>query len=258
VNHRNPSLFIAAIVLLGLSLATRGDSAVVPRQISIDRLPPVMLWAWERPEDLRFLDPNKAGVAYLAGTLTLRGDTVDFYPRQQPLRVPPGTKLVAVVRLEISSREIPALSEEQMQEAAERIVQAATATRVEAVQVDFDAKSSERLFYRELLWELRGRLPENLGFSITALASWCMGDRWIAPLPVDEAVPMLFDMGVDHERITTHLTSGGDFRSALCRRSAGLATYDHPIQFPANRRLYLFHSRPWTEKVLAKVLSEVK
>ena len=30
---------------------------------------------------------------------------------------------------------------------------------------------------------------------MTALASWCLSDRWISDLPVDEAVPMLFQMG---------------------------------------------------------------
>ena len=28
--------------------------------------PPVMLWAWEAPQDLRALDPSRTGVAFLA------------------------------------------------------------------------------------------------------------------------------------------------------------------------------------------------
>ena len=34
-------------------------------------LPPVILWAWERPEDLEFLNSQRFGVAFLAQTLTL-------------------------------------------------------------------------------------------------------------------------------------------------------------------------------------------
>ena len=38
--------------------------------------PHVFLWAWERPENLEFLDPHIAGVAFLARTVCLRGGTV--------------------------------------------------------------------------------------------------------------------------------------------------------------------------------------
>lgn len=39
-------------------------------------LPPVILWAWERPEDLEFLDTERFDVAFLAQTLILKGDAV--------------------------------------------------------------------------------------------------------------------------------------------------------------------------------------
>ena len=61
-----------------------------------------MLWAWERPEDLRFIDTDRVGVAFLAATAILRGDTVVPRPRMQPLQVPPGTTLKAVVRVEVA------------------------------------------------------------------------------------------------------------------------------------------------------------
>ena len=59
-----------------------------------------MLWAWERPEDLRTLDSKRFAVAFLAQTLTLKGDEVVFNPRHQPLQVSPDTKLIAVTRIE--------------------------------------------------------------------------------------------------------------------------------------------------------------
>ena len=34
-------------------------------------VPLLVLWAWERPEDLRFLDPIRVGVAFLAATVRL-------------------------------------------------------------------------------------------------------------------------------------------------------------------------------------------
>ena len=54
-------------------------------------LPPIMLWAWERPVDLEYLDTKRYGVAFLAQTLTLKGDEVVLYSRRQPLHVTPKT-----------------------------------------------------------------------------------------------------------------------------------------------------------------------
>ena len=78
----------------GVCSETRGMSAV----------PPLVLWAWERAEDLRFLDSGRVGVAFLAGTVRLGADGMTFKPRMQPLRVSPQTKLVAVVRIETAAR----------------------------------------------------------------------------------------------------------------------------------------------------------
>src|SRR5687767_2836928 len=65
----------------------------------IDRLPSLMLWAWERPVDLRAL-PAGAGVAFLAQTITASSGAIVISPRRQPLRVDPGARLIAVTRIE--------------------------------------------------------------------------------------------------------------------------------------------------------------
>src|SRR5580700_9843964 len=67
--------------------------------------PRLVLWAWERPERLEFLNPRSAGVAFLARTVSWRQGQITSRPRLQPLRVPPETALMAVVRLE--SRGLP-------------------------------------------------------------------------------------------------------------------------------------------------------
>src|SRR6185295_2701738 len=56
---------------------------VSPSRLS--ELPATILWAWERPEKLDFIDPQKTGVAFLAKTIYLRGDRVVSRPRLQPL-----------------------------------------------------------------------------------------------------------------------------------------------------------------------------
>src|SRR4051812_19710417 len=62
-------------------------------------LPPLVLWAWERPEDLRTLEP-RIGVAFLSQTLTIGDGRMEVTPRRQRLRVSPATPLIAVTRIE--------------------------------------------------------------------------------------------------------------------------------------------------------------
>ncbi len=49
---------------------------------------------------------------------------------------------------------------------------------------------------------------------MTALASWCAGDDWLRDLPVDEAVPMLFRMGVEKNLFQRRLETGQRFESS--------------------------------------------
>src|SRR5829696_9108947 len=86
-----------------------------------DNLPPVMLWAWERPEDFTFINPEKTGVAFLAKTITLRGNKVVVRPRLQPLKLPEGTKTIAVVRIETNRTELPIYSPAQLAQTAAEI-----------------------------------------------------------------------------------------------------------------------------------------
>jgi len=65
-----------------------------------DRLPRLMLWAWERPTDLSFINPKETGVAFLARSINLRGAEVSVRPRLQTLDLPAGTPVIAVARVE--------------------------------------------------------------------------------------------------------------------------------------------------------------
>ena len=207
-------------------------------------------------EDLSFIDPRKVGVAYLAGTLYLSGDPAVIRPRRQPLIVPRDSLMIPVVRIETDWRSDPALSLGQRTEAARAIARLADYSSA-AIQVDFDATRSQRAFYRDLLADLRSRLPDSIPLSITTLASWCVSDDWIADLPVDEAVPMLFRMGADSEEVAAYLRRGGDFVSAISRSSVGIAIDEPAIAAPAGRRVYVFSPRAWTREEAAKVIAEV-
>ncbi|MDQ3374662.1 MAG: hypothetical protein M3521_12345 [Acidobacteriota bacterium] len=78
-----------------------------------NELPKIILWVWERPEDLRFLSAEKYGVAFLAQTLTLQKDEVLPNLRRQPLLVAPEVYLIAVTRIETEKKLRPNLSEAQ-------------------------------------------------------------------------------------------------------------------------------------------------
>lgn len=203
-------------------------------------LPPTVLWAWERPCDLAAIDPRSVGVAFLALTLRIDAGGLTCVARRQPLRYPPDTRLVAVVRVETAPQSPPRLNPELAEKAAVITAALARAGEFDAIQVDFDATVSERAFYRDLLAAVRRRLPGGTHLSITALASWCLGDRWLAGLPVDDAVPMLFRMGADADHVRAGLEAGDDFAEPLCRSSVGLAD-DEPVPtIPRGRRRYLF------------------
>lgn len=232
---------LALLVCCALPRAAAAEgTAPTSSPASPGRLPPLMVWAWERPCDLAALDPRSAGVAALALTLRLDADGIAAVPRRQPLLLPPAAPLVAVARLETDSRRPPRLDSALAQRAAAAIAGLARRPGLAGLQVDFDAAASERGWYGDLLRELRRRVPEALPISITALASWCLGDRWLAGLPVAEAVPMLFRMGPDAEGVRRRLGAGEDFDEPLCRSSVGLSSDEPAPRLPPGRRRYLF------------------
>ncbi len=248
---------LTALLPVSLGLYRRCSTASASGN-RLASLPPVMLWAWERPEDLRFLPAGRAGVSFLAATVTLGADTVRVQPRRNALQVAPGTPLVACLRIEVDSRRPPALSTEQTAAASAAIAGSANLAGVSAVQVDFDATVSQRPFYARLIRDLRRRLPANMPLSITALASWCMDDPWIAGLPVDEAVPMLFRMGPDAADVRVRLAQGRDFSLPMCRESIGISTDEKLAHLPAGHRRYIFDPRGWSPDAVRSLIAEEK
>ncbi|HEY0427451.1 MAG TPA: hypothetical protein VGC76_06560 [Pyrinomonadaceae bacterium] len=221
-----------------------------------EEMPPKILWAWEREEDLRFIDPKEIGVAFLAQTLFLQNEEIIYKPRRQSLEIAPETYLIAVTRIETSKEggRRPAFSASQVEKITNLVKNTLERPNVKAVQIDFDAVGSERKFYRELITKIKNRLPDNTPLTMTALASWCAGDSWFNDFPVDEAVPMAFEMGADSDRIRSFLAAGNDWREPLCKGSYGISI-DEPliVNFKPNRRFYYFKSKAWDKNDLEKI-----
>jgi hypothetical protein len=220
--------------------------------------PSLVVWAWERPEDLSYA-PRDVGVAFLRSTVRLSGEEVMVVPRRQPLRVADGAYVTAVIRVEASRRAPPALDTAQRRRIVDEAERAAQIAAIRGVQIDFDAPRSLRPAYKALLRELRAALPPRIELTMTALASWCMGDRWLdeGDLAVADVVPMVFQMGSEGAAVRRAIDDAGDLRASACRSSVGVALSE-PWPKLSPRRRYVFASAAWTERALAGVLARVE
>ncbi|MEO7539607.1 MAG: DUF3142 domain-containing protein [Pyrinomonadaceae bacterium] len=241
------SVIISIVILLMTACGRK--NMVDPRLES--QMPSKIIWAWERPEDLSFINPQEYGVAFLAQTLLLENDKALQKARRQPLEVPSGTYMIAVTRIETNkeSGKRAYFNSEMVNRVASLVRTTLDLPDVRAVQIDFDAAASEREFYGLMMKDLKGRLPADMPLTMTALASWCTGDAWFNDLPVAEAVPMVFQMGSDTEKIKTFLRNGNDWSEPLCRGSYGISLDEKlGVELRSGRRMYYFKSGSWSAR----------
>lgn len=247
-----PLAIVAMWLLSGALLGARPASPEAARPETA-----VWLWAWERPEDLRFLEGRQdVGVAYLARTILVDTDMVTVRPRRNPLHVEGKTPLTVVVRIEVPRGHAPAHS--TLGEMVRQTTMALAGTRSTRLQIDFDARASEIPYYRELLIRVRASLPKDMWLGITSLAAWCASDpSWLSdpsfPLPVDDVVPMVFSMGADASRVRTWLAVRGGFSVPACRGDFGFSTAE-PASIPEGTRVvHVFSPSPWTRETFFKL-----
>jgi hypothetical protein len=223
-------MLICAMVMLG---SARAPSHVV-------------VWAWERPEDLRFVG-DAADVAIQTGFIVLSGDRVQARGRRFPLRMS-GRPSTALVHVQIDRGRPLAWTPDQRREAAQAVLAFGQAAGANVLQVDFEVRRSERGVLIDLLSDVRRGLPKDKRLSMTALASWCETESWLEAAPVDEIVPMLFRTGPAGQPLKAKLEGGGDFANPRCRTALAVST-DAPLaRAPADgRQIYLFNPHSWTE-----------
>ena len=241
----------ALMIFLALAVAGRALSQNTPPQLPQRTI----LWAWQRAEDLSFIDTNKFAVAYLACSVLVKSDRLQVTWRQQKLKVPEQALMMPVIRIDTERRGTADLSESRAEELASLVAKIATRPRTSALQIDFDAVETERPFYRRLLKLIRTKLPDNLALSMTALASWCLFDDWLQDLPVDETVPMMFSLGADRQKLQHYFATGHDFLNKRCGNALGLSLEDpqiNKLMIPLSKqrkipvRVYMFTKTAWT------------
>lgn len=249
-----PLLLVLAASLLAFAPPPRLEAASSTRPVR-------WLWAWERPEDLRFLAARSdTGVAYLAESLVIDGEAVRPRPRHQPLAVDRATRRLVVVRLD-AVRGSPA---PRAKETIARVADRAVAAYVRdggavGLQIDFDAPPSLQPFYAELLGATRERLDASAELTITAIASWCTrADSFLArALPLDGVVPMEFAMGPDARWVRAALDARGGYAEPRCTDALGVSMSE-PIPRRAARAatLFAFSREPWTARSFERLVEE--
>jgi hypothetical protein len=247
------SKFLPTVFLIGLLTWLLPGFVVVHSRLR--GAPPLMLWAWERPEDLRgFTGSNRIGIAFLAATIRISQTAISVHHRAQPLLSASNHYLIPVVRIEADNKHPPSFSPEQINTVVTQILQAAAVSNAKGLQIDFDATRTQRSAYKVILSRLRKSLPPEMPLSITAIASWCAGDYWLADLPVDEVVPMYFDMGVKESMKGQYLQYIPDGATDIgktnckCHTALGLSTSEAvPLKVSQFRgkRIYFFSTHPW-------------
>jgi len=254
-SSRMRSSFLYLCVLLFFVLPLR---AATPQAPSSSRPVTLVLWAWERNEDLRFLAGEQhVEVAAVLSTVRLVGERAYVYGRRQHLAVPAGIRVTPVVHVDALPQDNPVFNDAQRQaivHAVRAVSRNSGEAEEERVQLDFEIRASGRDFYRRLIEEIRTD-SGKLHLSVTALASWCMQDRWMQALAVDETIPMLFRMGRDGSVIRRRLATAGHLPDPVCN-SIGIAL-DEPIsstlRYP---RIYVFNPRSWQRTDYSRIKAQ--
>ena len=244
---------LLAITLLLILLVA--CSCFIGRRSALPGQPHLMLWAWEEPADLRYIDIGKTGIAFLAGTVTWKDDSLLVKPRFQTLHYPAGSYRMAVVRIEPDQKQAASYRKIQVGLLSKAVLRLATAQKIDSLQIDFDARADERNFYLALLRELRNKMPAGMPLSITALSSWCLKDAWISVLPCDEVVPMFFSMGMERTETINLLAGKNGLARLPMQESIGLSVAEPDVLRYLSRltdHVYLFSPQGWNNKQAIK------
>ena len=191
---------------------------------------------------------SAAHVAVVVQHVLLRGPDILVRPRPQAPPIGPGAKVTPVVHVELSVMQPPVLGDRQREVIIQAVRRAADHSTSGWVQVDMEARPSQRAFYVALLRELRATLPADMRLSVTALAWWCRAPGWIDELPVDEVVPMFFRMGRDAQAMRQVLVDEPERLHRQCRQGAAGFSAQEPVDAPTLTRYaktYWFDNRRW-------------
>ncbi len=228
------------------------------QNIKSNQLPQIFVWAWQRDESLAFINTKDTGVAFYAGGVVFNGSELSFSPRFNSLEVPPESSMIAVIRFDNLSLE-DSFNNDHLAIISDFVGKICSTEGLIGCQLDFDARLSERAFYKQLIKEVRGKISHSMHLSITALVSWCSQGSWLADLDVDEVIPLFYRMGADEDIIRNNLTGRDFMQEKRCHNAVGVSS-DEPLPIESylkNRRIYIFSDRLWTEDIFIDIMREI-
>lgn len=204
-------------------------------------------WLWKDASIPAF---SRATVAVVDRHIWLVGDKVLVRPGARPRALARGTRVIPVVHVEIDPLHPPAGLRQAAPSVLDAMRSAARATTSGWVQLDLEARPSQRIDYRALVRSIRGELPRDVKLSVTALAWWCRSGAWLDGLAADEVVPMFFRMGRDNAPLRGIVARQPAALHPLCR--AGSAGFSRQEAFPPDvtaryRRTYWFDDTAWKD-----------
>lgn len=245
------TLPVLALLAGAAAMAEQTQQAPPPQASQPAR---TLLWVWDRPQ-LFTAPPAGTGIAYLHATVRLSGTQSRTAWRQWPLRIAPGVTLIPVVHVSLDNLAPSPVDEAQQQAIGAALDHAAAHSRSGWVQLDFEARRSQRQAYVALLQRLQP-MRARVRLSATALASWCVGDPWLPAGLLDEVVPMYFRMGAESARIRQRLAATGEAPVTACRDAAGLLLGEPWPALKNVKRRYVFHTGAWKNEDMEKLRTE--
>lgn len=204
-------------------------------------------WLWKDASVPAF---SRGAVAVVDRHIWLAGDKVLVRPGARPRALVRATRVIPVVHVEIDPLRPPATLRQARPIVLEAMRSAARATTAGWIQLDLEARPSQRVEYRALVQDIRAALPHEIKLSVTALAWWCRSGAWLDGLAADEVVPMFFRMGRDNAPLRDIVARRPGALHPLCRSgSAGFSrqeAFAHDVT-ARYRRTYWFDETGWKD-----------
>lgn len=206
-----------------------------------------VLWVWDRSDDLSQLDLAFAKdyqVAPLLGTIHILANGLKVEDRHHPFLAPIQQEKMGVVRIDTPKMQVLSLHKDLIDPLVLIITSYEYRFKLNHIQLDFDAKLSERKFYNLLLRELRTQLNAKTKLSITAIASW-FTDRWWRDSVVDEIVFMFYPLQNGELNFYQNLLWNHSQFEAKQKISVAFSV-QQPMERPAKaHRVFWFNHRAW-------------
>lgn len=201
-------------------------------------------WLWDGAQPPAW---SKAHVARLDRHILLSGATIRSRAGQHAA-LGADTRITPVLHVEVSTLAPPARLEAGRAAIVDAMLRAAARSTSGRVQLDMEAKPSQRVFYRSLVRDVRAALPPAIALSVTALGWWCRAPAWLDDLAADEVVPMFFRMGKDGAALRELVEHAPQSLHPRCRNASAGFSPQEPFSEQATaryQRSYWFDYTAW-------------